>query len=371
MTILPTVSSSAYRFNFHLGGKAGERTVGHTLVLGQTGSGKTLGTAFLIAQARRTGARVIVFDKDRGLEMPLRAMGGAYSAVRLGEATGFNPFAAETDDRGRAWLSDWLAALLSREGPLSAIQAQALAQAVVANAETDPALRTLELLPPAVPLGRRRRRALRPDGRLGHDGSFGWLFSGEGVDTLSFDNPVTGFDLTEIFDTSAVRTAWLAYVFRRIERTVEDSRPTLIVLDEAWKLLDDPYFERRLKDWMLTMRKKNVAVVLLTQRVAHIRESKAGGSILESAVTTILYPNSRNTARGAGAARAQRPRARLRLRQRARGAARAGPLRRRQRDRRHGSRPPRRAREGARRRRRRLGAGGVARRTRNFWKEIA
>ena len=46
---------------------------------------------------------------------------------------------------------------------------------------------------------------------------------------------------------------------------------------------------------MLTMRKKNVAVVLLTQRVAHIRESRAGGSILESAVTTILYPNSRNT----------------------------------------------------------------------------
>ena len=30
-------------------------------------------------------------------------------------------------------------------------------------------------------------------------------------------------------------------------------------------------------------------------RVAHIRESRAGGSILESAATTILYPNSRNT----------------------------------------------------------------------------
>jgi len=295
VTIFPTASASAYRFNFHLRGKAGERTVGHTLVLGQTGSGKTLGTAFLIAQAQRTGARVIVFDKDRGLEMPVRAMGGAYSAVRLGEATGFNPFAAETDDRGRAWLSDWLAALLSREGPLSAIQSQALAQAVVANAETDPRLRTLASF-------RRQFRSVDDDGalhdRLGdwdQDGSFGWLFSGEGVDTLAFDNPVTGFDLTEIFDTSAVRTAWLSYVFRRIERTVEDSRPTLIVLDEAWKLLDDPYFERRLKDWMLTMRKKNVAVVLLTQRVAHIRESRAGGSILESAVTTILYPNSRNT----------------------------------------------------------------------------
>ena len=254
MTILPTVSSSAYRFNFHLGGRPGDRTVGHTLVLGQTGSGKTLGTAFLVAQARRTGARVIVFDKDRGLEMPVRAMGGAYGAVRLG---------------------DWLAAMLSREGPLTAIQAQALTQAVAAYAETDPALGTLAAF-------RRQFRSVDDDGalfdRMGDwdaDGSFGWLFSGHNVDSLSFDNPVTGFDLTEIFDTDAVRTAWLSYVFRRIERTVEDSRPTLVVLDEAWKLLDDPYFERRLKDWMLTMRKKNVAVVLLTQRVAHIRESQA------------------------------------------------------------------------------------------------
>ncbi|TPE47316.1 type IV secretion system DNA-binding domain-containing protein [Amaricoccus solimangrovi] len=296
ITTLPTAAGGAFRFSFHLRGRPGERSVGHTLVLGRTGSGKTLGTAFLIAQARRTGARIIVFDKDRGLETPLRAMGGSYSAVRLGEATGFNPFAAETDERGQAWLTDWLSALLSREGPLSATQAQALAQAVRVNAETDPALRGLRAF-------RRQFRAVDDEGalfeRMGEwdaEGAFGWLFAGDGVDTLGFDATVTGFDLSEIFDTPAVRTAWLSYVFRRIERLVEDGRPTLLVLDEAWKLLDDAYFERRLKDWMLTMRKKNVAVVLLTQRVAHIRESRAGGSILESAATTILYPNARNTA---------------------------------------------------------------------------
>ncbi len=295
ITLLPTAARGLFRFSFHQRGKPGDRTVGHTLVLGRTGSGKTLGLAFLITQARRTGARIIVFDKDRGLEMPVRAMGGAYGAVRMGETTGFNPFAAETDERGRAWLADWLSALLSRDGPLTAIQTQALTQGVKVNAETDPNLRSLGFF-------RRQFRSLDDDedlftrmGDWDRDGSFGWLFSGEGVDTLSLRAPVTGFDLSEIFDTPAVRTAWLAYVFRRIERTIEDGVPTLIVLDEAWKLLDDDYFERRLKDWMLTMRKKNVAVVLLTQRVAHIRESRAGGSILESAVTTILYPNARNT----------------------------------------------------------------------------
>ncbi len=108
---------------------------------------------------------------------------------------------------------------------------------------------------------------------------------------------LTAFDLTEIFDNDTVRTAWLSYVFRRVERLVEDEHPTLLVLDEAWKLLDDPYFEARLKDWMLTMRKKNVAVVLLTQRVSHITNSAAGDAILESAVTRLVYPSAFNTKR--------------------------------------------------------------------------
>lgn len=296
ITILPTVRTEPFRFNFHLPGGHDERTVGHTLVLGQTGSGKTLGTAFLAAQATRLNPRIIVFDKDQGLEMPVRAIGGRYEAVRMGVATGFNPFKAEVDERGTAWLTDWLSAILGgRHGELSAVQFEALANATKANALADPALQTL-------PHFRMQLRSVDDDGdlvrRLGRwdrDGQHGWVFAGSETDSLRMDGDVVGFDLTEIFDSDDVRTAWLSYVFRRIERMVEDERPTLIILDEAWKLLDDVYFERRLKDWMLTMRKMNVAVVLLTQRVSHIAESKAGGAIFESAVTTIIYPNSRNT----------------------------------------------------------------------------
>ena len=126
-------------------------------------------------------------------------------------------------------------------------------------------------------------------------GQYDWLFTGTDADPLAFETDVTGFDLSEVLDIPAIRTAWLSYVFRRIERTIEDGRPTLVVLDEAWKMLDDAYFQSRLKDWMLTMRKKNVAVVMLTQRVSHITESRAGGSILESAATQILFPSSSTT----------------------------------------------------------------------------
>ena len=297
ITVLPTLGGEPYRFNFHQPGEPGDRTVGHTLVIGRTGSGKTLGTAFLLAQAQRLGPRIIAFDKDRGLESAIRGLGGSYSPVQMGVPTGFNPFRSEADLRGVGWLTDWLGALLTTDAPpLTAVQEEALSNAVRANAESDPYLQTLAAF--------RSQLVAVDDGgdlhtRLGQwdDGKYHWLFSGTGTDPLSFETRITAFDLTEIFDSPAVRTAWLSYVFRRIERTVEDGRPTIIVLDEAWKLLDDAYFQSRLKDWMLTMRKKNVVVVMLTQRVGHIAESAAGGSIFESCVTQVLFPSSRNTAR--------------------------------------------------------------------------
>lgn len=295
VTILPDVRGEPYRFNFHLPGAFGDRTVGHSLIIGMTGAGKTLGAAFILTQASRLKPRIIVFDKDQGLEMPIRALGGDYSKVRMGVPTGFNPFSAEADDRGTAWLTSWLETMLSGEGQLSGLQREALADATRSNMATDPALRNMSQF-------RSQLRSVDDGGdlhtRMGiwDDGQFGWLFSGTGTDqTLSFERDVTAFDLTEIFDIQEVRTAWLAYAFRRIERLIEDERPTIILIDEAWKVLDDPFFEAMLKNWALTLRKKNVLLVLMTQRVDHLVQSAAGGSILESCVTTIVYPNSRFT----------------------------------------------------------------------------
>ena len=186
--------------------------------------------------------------------------------------------------------------LRPKDGELTPVQLEALARAAEANRHAPANLRTLAHFRSqlrSVDDGRDLHTRL---GRWDMDGQHGWLFGGASADPLAFDRDVTAFDLTEVFDAPKVRTAWLSYVFRRIERIVEDERPTLIVMDEASRLLDDPYFRSRPKDWMLTMRKKNVAVVLLTQRVSHIAGSAAGGAILESVATQIVYPSNRNTA---------------------------------------------------------------------------
>ncbi|MEM5469778.1 MAG: type IV secretion system protein B4 [Sulfitobacter sp.] len=295
ITILPSVGTSGYRFNFHEAGDVDkEPTVGHTLVLGRTGTGKTLTTAFLAAQSQRAGARLFFFDKDRGLEMAVRALGGKYHEVRAGVPTGLNPLATETDERGRAWLSDWLGTLLSTQGTLTGEQSRHIQSAVRQNAEAGSTLQSFESFETLF-------RALDDGGELqsrvgewAPGGRYGWVFApNDSGPTLAIDSDIVGFDMTEILDMSTERMAVLSFIFRQIERVVEDRRPTIIVLDEAWKLLDDPYFGARLENWLVTLRKMNCVVVMMTQYPSQLRDARVGKTIVETVPTQILFPNDR------------------------------------------------------------------------------
>lgn len=297
ISVLPTVGTSGYRFNFHeAGGPGKEPTVGHTLVLGRTGSGKTLTAAFLAAQSQRVGARLFFFDKDRGHEMAVRALGGRYNEIRAGVATGLNPLMTEIDERGRAWLSDWLATLLTRNGALTGEQSRHIQSAVGQNAEAGAALQRFASFETLF-------QSLDDEGELqsrvaewAPGGRYGWVFDepvhGRG---LKMSGDIIGFDMTEILDMTTERMAVLSYIFRQIERLVEDRRPTIIVLDEAWKLLDDPYFGARLENWLVTLRKMNCVVIMMTQYPSQLQGSRVGKTIVETVPTQILFPNDRAT----------------------------------------------------------------------------
>ncbi|MBO9468245.1 VirB3 family type IV secretion system protein [Tropicibacter sp. R15_0] len=294
ITVLPTVSSSAYRFNFHEAGKRTEEpSAGHTLVIGRPGSGKTLGTAFLMAQARRVGARVIVFDKDQGLEMAVRAMNGSYSAIRVGEATGFNPFQTETDERGTAWLTDWLSDILGRHKSLDTTQTVALNNAVRQIVSAAPNLRNFKGLESLVASTDDNGELLERVREWTEQGRYGWIFSKKSDAPIEMGEEIVGIDMSEILDLDTERSAVLAYLFRRIERVIEDREPTMIVIDEAWKMLNDEIFVKRLHDWLVTMRKKNCVVVMLTQTPGHLEQSQVGQIIAETVNTQILFPNNR------------------------------------------------------------------------------
>ena len=295
ITILPSVGSSGYRVNFHECGTGDqEPTVGHTLVLGTHRQRQDPHHRLSCSASTASWRTAFFFDKDRGLEMAVRALGGRYNQILAGIPTGLNPLQTEIDERGRAWLVDWLATLVSRAGDLSGQQSRHIQNAVAQNAEAGQALQKFASFETLF-------HALDDEGELqarvaewAPGGRFGWVFDeAEHGGALDVSGDIVGFDMTEILDMTTERMAVLSYIFRRIERLVEDRHPTLIVLDEAWKLLDDAYFATRLENWLVTLRKMNCVVVMMTQYPGQLRDARVGKTIVETVPTQILFPNDR------------------------------------------------------------------------------
>ncbi|MDE2933021.1 MAG: hypothetical protein OXS47_04015 [Chloroflexota bacterium] len=67
-----TSEGTGYEFSHHI------EDAGNTFVCGMTGSGKTSLLAFWLCRFVQMGVRAMVLDKDRGLELATRALGGSY-----------------------------------------------------------------------------------------------------------------------------------------------------------------------------------------------------------------------------------------------------------------------------------------------------
>jgi len=128
-------------------------------------------------------------------------------------------------------------------------------------------------------------------------GRFGWVFGETLEDTFSLDGNVVGFDLTQILDAQSdrERTAVLSYIFRRIERQMRDRTRTIVLIDEAWKAIDNPYFATVIEGWLATLRKQNAVVVMLTQNASQLARSKVGDRVFSFFPTQILFPDGKSS----------------------------------------------------------------------------
>ena len=283
VTVFETTSATPFFFNFH------EGDLGNFTIIGPSGSGKTVVLNFLAAQAQKFSPRTILFDKDRGSEIFIRSIGGRYERIARGARTGFNPLRIQDNPVNRAFLRDWLGNLLEAT-PEEEISITKAIDEIFAHGND---LRRLRFLRDLLGGGRRPQPGDLPS-RLDpfiFDGEHAWLFDNKD-DDLDFDNRVLGFDMTELLEDRRLRTPVLHYLFHRIEQKLDGS-PTMILIDEAWKALDDPMFAARIRNWMKTLRKRNAMIGFATQSAADALDSSISSAIVEQTATAIFMPNTK------------------------------------------------------------------------------
>lgn len=288
IAVLETTAFGPYHFNFHNG------DLGNFTVIGPSGSGKTVLLTFLLAQAERLKPRIAYFDKDRGAEPFIRAIGGRYDVISPGEPTGFNPLALPDTPGNRAFLAEWVAQLLTAEGEtLDSEDRAMIADAIDANFAQPPGHRRLRYLRELF-RGARRPHAGDLASRLSawcEGGDHAWLFD-NADDLLDIETRILGFDMTKVLDAPTIRVPAMMYLFHRLEQRL-DGDPAMFIVDEGWKVLDDPVFIRRIKDWEKTIRKRNGLVGFCTQSASDALDSRIASAIIEQAATQIFFPNAR------------------------------------------------------------------------------
>jgi len=301
LALLVSSARSPYYFSLHASDPSdpdggSRKDIGHTLICGPTGSGKTVFIGFLVAMLSRQGATQIIFDKDRGLEILTRAMGGEYLALRNGMATGFNPLQLPVSAASTEFLKSWLA-LLVRPVHAGALTARE-------QTDLDQALRgTLALEWPVRRLSRLIEFLDATDlegiyARLSRwcevtRGDYAWVFDNpeDSIVARLAGNTIVGFDVSEFLDNAVTRPAVTAYLFHLV-RQLLDGRKLVCWMDEFWRLLADAAFESFAKDGPKTWRKLNGVMCLATQSASDVLQSPISRTIVEQTPTKVFFPNS-------------------------------------------------------------------------------
>jgi type IV secretion system protein VirB4 len=299
LALLITSARSPYHFSLHASDptdpEGGSRKdTGHTFICGPTGSGKTVFIGFLVSLLARRGVTQVLFDKDRGLEILVRALGGEYLPLRNGVPTGFNPLQLPAGAETVEFQKQWLRALVRGPVPLSTRE----------ESDLDHALRgTLALDPPARRLSRliEFTDATRIEGvhaRLARwcesaGGDYAWVFDNaeDSIAPRLAGHSVIGFDVTDFLDHEVVRAPLTLYLFHCVRRLL-DGRRFVCWADEFSRLLADESFEQFAKDGLKVWRKLNGVFCAATQSPSDALGSPISRTIIEQTATKIFFPNA-------------------------------------------------------------------------------
>lgn len=310
VTMLQTTSGSPYYVNFHKVDPdpaakfdPNHKELAHTIVIGQSGSGKTVLECFLLAQIQKFRVpgkpmTTVLFDKDLGASIAVKAMGGRYYPIKNGVPSGWNPLQMEATPKNLTFIEGLIKKLVYRaELPLMPVEERNIVKAITGvmgnplegvkgmPKEHRRLSSLLEFFNPTDDNGIYARLARWCEG-----GALSWLFDNE-EDLLDLeDAPVIGFDVTEFLDNPETRTPTILYLLHRIDSLI-DGRRIPIFMDEFWKLIGDDAFSELIEDKLVTMRKQDGFLVMFTQSPKQVLKSPISHAIIEQSATKIFLPN--------------------------------------------------------------------------------
>lgn len=281
VTLLTTVQDTPYFFNFHRGNAA------HTMVLGHEKSGHTTTAHFLLAQARKLNTNIWYLDGAGRAAMFVNAMGGQVATPGTAKLR-LNPFQMADNPANREFLSFWLSTLFDPEARQLNRSTLSFFQSLVNELFTLP--RERRRLSALLPIIRQQDAALAVQLQP-------WCAGGRYGDV--FDMPddqfsparLIAWDMSAFTADLATRIPLASYLLHRITGAL-DGTPTLVVLGEGFRLLNNPLFASRAAPWFDHLASQNAAAMLLTGDIEEAAGLSFTAALMPKTASLFIQPDS-------------------------------------------------------------------------------
>jgi len=278
-----TTGSTPFRLVLHQG------DVGHTMIVGPTGSGKSALLNTIALQFRRyEHAQVFIFDKGGSARASTLLVGGQfYPLGDDGQQVTLQPLADIDQVDDRVWAAEWL---------VGVIEAQKVILSPDLKTEIWTALNNLAGRPKkqrTITVFRSLIQNTQIKGALQAftlDGPHGSLLDADHSNIGESDWQC--FEMEALYNRPQAIGPTLGYLFHRLEGRF-DGRPTILILDEAWLFLDDPTFAAKIREWLKTLRRRNVSVIFASQSLSDIQNSSIAPALIENCPQRIYLPNDK------------------------------------------------------------------------------
>ncbi len=285
VSIFRTVLGTPYFFNFHNG------TNGHTLIAGPFGAGKTVLLNFLVCQSQKFNRHLYYFGYNHSDHIFINAIQGNYwslnGQVEDPKSLKINPLRLANTAQNKQFLCSWFGYLVNYgKDPVAENELKFIPEIVEKIVNSG-----IKKLSQAVDLFKTEatkniyRKLLVWHGK----GKYSFIFDHE-EETDWGDNFVNSFNLTPIMAHKALVVPVMSYILHKIENALDGER-TMIVLDEAWKLIDNYAIGPKINDWLVRLRKKNCMVIFATESIKDIATSNITESINQNIATQIFLPD--------------------------------------------------------------------------------
>jgi type IV secretion system protein VirB4 len=313
VTVFYTQAGTPYFFNFH------DENNGHTMIVGPYGAGKTVLLNFLTSEARKFNNRLFFFDQERASELFIRAIGGKYR--RIAKSVGenqlkLNPLQLPDSPQNRGFLKALLQYMvMDKTFQVAEDDRQKVEQAVEHLYMLGPQERKLSnVIPKFWPPTEAKAPTGSQDGfnaflgnkpeeveetssqrmaRWYGTGPYAHLFDNP-YDELIIDGLVFGFGMTDFIRDRSALIPLMAYLLQRMRMSL-DGTPTMIVLDEAWSLVDNPIFAPFIGPWLDDLKANNAIAIFATESVEDAKTSSITKTITQKMGTQIYLPNPKAT----------------------------------------------------------------------------